>query len=89
MKLKYEFAVREIVGEYVMVPLGTSALEFSGMISTSETGAFLVEALKHDVTREELLNKVLDNYDVDEQTAAADLDEFLELLRKLNVLIGE
>ena len=50
MKLKYEFAVREIVDEYVMVPLGASALEFSGMISTSETGAFLVEALKHDVT---------------------------------------
>lgn len=89
MKLKYEFAVREIVGEYVMVPLGSSALEFSGMISTSETGAFLAEALKHEVTREELLGKVLENYDVDAQTAAADLDEFLALLRKLNVLIGE
>lgn len=89
MKLKYEFAVREIVGEYVMVPLGSSALEFSGMISTSETGAFLAEALKNEVTREELLRKVLENYDVDAQTAAADLDEFLALLRKLNVLIGE
>lgn len=89
MKLKYEFAVREIVGEYVMVPLGSSALEFSGMISTSETGAFLAEALKNEVTREELLRKVLENYDVDAQTAAADLDEFLAVLRKLNVLIGE
>ena len=89
MRLKYDFSVREIVGEYVMIPMGRGALEFSGMISTSETGAFLVEALKHDVTREELLNKVLENYDVDEQTAAADLDEFLGLLRKLNILIGE
>ena len=89
MKLKYEFAVREIVGEYVMVPLGSSALEFSGMISTSETGAFLAEALKNEITREELLRKVLENYDVDAQTAAADLDEFLAVLRKLNVLIGE
>lgn len=89
MKLKYAFAVREIVGEYVMVPLGTGALEFSGMISTSETGALLVEALKQDITREELLNKVLENYDVDEQTAAADLDEFLGLLRKMNLLIEE
>lgn len=89
MKLKYDFAVREIVGEYVMVPLGKGALEFSGMISTSETGALLVEALKQDVTREDLLQRILDEYDVDLQTATADLDAFLNQLRKLNILIGE
>ena len=89
MKLKYDFAVREIVGEYVMVPLGKGALEFSGMISTSETGALLVEALKQDVTREDLLQKILDEYDVDLPTANADLDEFLNQLRKLKILIEE
>lgn len=89
MKLKYDFSVREIVGEYVMVPLGKGALEFSGMISTSETGALLVEALKQDVSREDLLQKILDEYDVDLQTANGDLDEFLNQLRKLNILIEE
>ena len=89
MKLKYDFAVREIMGEYVMVPLGDGALEFAGMISTTETGALLVEALKQDVSREELLKRILDEYDVDEQTAMTDLDEFLDRLRKLNLLIGE
>lgn len=87
MKLKYEFAVREIVGEYVMVPMGEAALEFAAMISTSETGALLVDALKADVTREELLALLLDHYEIDEQTAGADLDEFLTQLRKLGVLI--
>jgi hypothetical protein len=89
MKLKYDFAVREIVGEYVMVPLGKGALEFSGMISTSETGALLVEALKQDVTREDLLQRILDEYDVDLPTANGDLDEFLNQLRKLNILIED
>lgn len=89
MKLKYDFAVREIVGEYVMVPLGKGALEFSGMISTSETGALLVEALKQDVTREDLLQRILDEYDVDLPTANADLDEFLNQLRKLKILIED
>lgn len=87
MKLKYDFAVREIVGEYVMVPLGQGALEFAGMISTSETGAVLVDALNQDVSREELLERILSEYDVDEATAAADLDEFLDRLRKLNLLV--
>lgn len=89
MKLKYDFAVREIVGEYVMVPLGEGALEFAGMISTSETGAVLVEALKQDVSRETLLKRLLEEFDVDEQTANGDLEEFLGQLRKLNLLIGE
>ena len=87
MKLKYDFAVREIVGEYIMVPLGAAALKFAGMISTSETGAVLAEALKEHVTRQELLQQLLEQYDIDEATAAADLDLFLDQLRKLNLLI--
>lgn len=87
MKLKYDFAVREIVGEYIMVPLGAAALKFSGMISTSETGAALAEALKEHVTRQELLQQLLEQYDIDEATAAADLDLFLDQLRQLDLLI--
>lgn len=87
MKLKYDFAVREVVGEYVMVPLGAGALAFSGMISTTQTGATLAEALKKEMTRQELLQLILDEYEIDEVTAAADLDEFLNQLKQLNLLI--
>ena len=86
MKLKYDFAVREIVGEYVMIPLGKDALNFSGMVSTSETGAAIIEALRDDISREELLQILLDQFDIDEATASVDLDEFLTQLRKINVL---
>ena len=87
MKLKLDFCVREIVGEYVMIPMGDGALKFSGMISTSETGVLLAEELKKDVTRTDLLNCLLENYDVDEETASADLNEFLSNLRKFDLLI--
>lgn len=87
MKLKYDFAVREIMGEYVIVPLGEGALEFAGMISTTETGAFLVEALKNDVTCEALLKRILEEFEIDEQTALGDLDEFLNRLRDLHLLV--
>ena len=86
MKLKYDFAVREIVGEYVMIPLRKDALNFSGMVSTSETGAAIIEALRDEISREELLQILLDQFDIDEATASADLDEFLTQLRKNNVL---
>lgn len=86
MKLKYEFVVRNIVDEYVLVPVGDAALSFGGMITTSEVGAFLIEGLKTDVTREELAAKLMAEYEVDADTAYADLDEFLAQLEKLNLL---
>lgn len=86
MKLKYEFVVRNIVDEYVLVPVGDAALSFGGMITTSEVGAFLIEGLKTDVTREELAAKLMAEYEVDADTAYADLDEFLAQLQKLNLL---
>lgn len=87
MKLKYEFVVRDIMGDFVMVPLGAGALEFSGIVSTSETGALLVDMLSRDVTREELLEGVLAEYDIDPDTALTDIEEFLGHLRKLGLLI--
>ena len=86
MKLKYEFSVRTVVGEHILIPMGEGALAFSGMIATSETGAFLAGLLKEDISREELLAALLAEYDVDEDTARADLEEFLAGLEQLSLL---
>ena len=86
MKLKYEFVVREIVGEYVLVPVGEAALRFGGMITTSEVGAFLINALKNDVSRDELIDAVLAEYEVDAKTAETDVDEFLAKLDELGII---
>ena len=86
MKLKYEFIVRNIVDEFVLVPVGTAALDFAGMITTTEVGALLVEALKNHVTKEELVEKVTAEYDIDAETAKADIDEFIQKLDKLDLI---
>lgn len=86
MKLKYEFSVRNVVGEHILVPLGEGALAFSGIITTNEVGAFLVELLGQEISYETLLSRVLENYEVDEATARADLDEFLDYLGQLSLL---
>lgn len=86
MKLKHDFIVREVAGEYIMIPMGESALAFSGLVATSEVGAFLCECLKEDVSREQLVSKVLEEYEVDRETASADVDEFLQTLEKLNLV---
>lgn len=86
MKLKYEFVERLIVDEYVLVPAGEAARTFSGMITTSEVGATIMRALKQDVSQAELLALLMEEYDVDAQTANSDLNAFVQQLRELNVL---
>lgn len=86
MKMKYEFAVRDIAGDYVLVPLGEAALHFSGMITTSDVGAFIVRTLTEETSLEELTGKLMEEYNVDAETAAADLKEFTDQLRKLELL---
>lgn len=86
MKLKYEFTVREIAGEYVLIPMGKSALAFSGMVTTNAVGAAICRRLSEPATEAELLEAVCREFAVDAQTAREDLEEFLTLLRKANLL---
>lgn len=86
MKLKHEFIIREIAGEYVLIPMGKSALAFSGMVTTNEVGAAICQRLESPATKEELVEAVCQEFEVSPQTAQADLEEFLTVLRQVNLL---
>lgn len=86
MKLKYEFVVREIAGDFVLVPMGKAALKLSGMISTNAVGAFLWEQLLEENSEERLAGKLVEAFDVDIITAENDVKEFLEQLQKLDLV---
>ncbi|MBE6984464.1 MAG: PqqD family protein [Ruminococcaceae bacterium] len=86
MKLKYEFTVREIMGEYALVPMGESALRLNGMIITNAVGALLCEKLREEAETDELVQAVLDEFEIDEETAKHDVGEFISYLRSAQLL---
>lgn len=85
MKVKEGFLLREVAGKTIVVPVG-SELNFSGMISLNETGSFLWNCLTDTTTEAELLTKLMNEYDIDSEAAKVDIDEFLEKLKKLDIL---
>ncbi len=89
MKLKYEFTVREIMGEYALIPMGESAVALSGMLLTNAVGAFVCELLAEPTDQEALLKAVLDEFDIDEATARNDIAEFLDRLAEAQLLTEE
>ena len=86
MKLKHEFIVRQIAGEYVLIPMGKSALAFSGMVTTNEVGAFICRQLAKPVSQEALLDAICAEFEVSRQTAQEDMEQFLRNLRKADLL---
>lgn len=86
MRISNEFILRQIAGEYIIIPTGKTTLTFNGMITVNEQGAFLWEALKEEITEDGLVDALLAEYDTDRQTAQADVADFLEVLRQKRLL---
>lgn len=86
MRIVSGFCIREILDEVIAVPGGEAAKRLSGIVSLSPVARFLFEELENEHTAESLLAALMDEYEVDQQTAEADLKEFLEYLRSYNLL---
>ena len=86
MKIKSDFILKKIAGSYMVVPVRTRAVDFSGIIKLTESGAILWELLQGGAEREDLVAKLLDEYNVDEVTAGADVDRFIAKLKEADLL---
>lgn len=80
MKLKENFVLRQVADTWVVLPLGAASLDFNGMLTLNESGALLWRALEKGGDREALADALTAEYDVDQATAMADVQEFLEKL---------
>ncbi len=87
MRVTDQLTLRQIAGEHILIPVGEFANSFRGIMSLNGSGLLLWELLQQDRTEEELVAAVLDAYDVDAQTAAKDVGEFLTMLEQAKVLL--
>lgn len=80
MRVDKEFVLREIAGDYIIIPTGKTVLEFNGLITVNEVGVSIWNMLQKEVTFEELVQGILDEYDVEEAVVREDIREFLDKL---------
>ena len=89
LKAKSGFILRDITGEYILMPIDDNIGKYNGVVLLNDVSAFLWTKLEHPVSRDDLLAALLDQYQVDEATAANDLDLLLEKLRSFDVIGDE
>lgn len=78
MKIKEGFILRNVAGSYVVVPIGKTTLDFNGMMSLNETGAFLFEKLQQGIERDALVDALVREYEISRNLAQNDVDRFIE-----------
>ncbi len=86
MKIKKGYLLREVAGNYVVVPTGKAALDFSGVMTLNETGAFLWTRLTQDTAEQQLLSDMQEKYEVNEDEARTDIHEFIDKLKAANLI---
>lgn len=79
-----EVVKQETDGETVLLDLRSSTY-----FVVNETGTCLLPLLLRGVDRQELLNMVLESFDVGEEQAEADLDRFVEELRQQDLIVEQ
>ena len=84
MKLKDGFVTHEMGGEQVMVATGSAS--FSGLVRSNATAAFIVDCLKEETTKEQILEKMQAKYDGSLEVMGADVDKIVAKLRSIGAL---
>ncbi|MBQ4527662.1 MAG: PqqD family protein [Clostridia bacterium] len=87
MKIKEGFALKEIAGAFVVVPVGDDLVDFSLMITTNETGAFLWKCMENETDIKQLCECLKSEYEgVTDEELEADIIEFVKMLEENNIL---
>lgn len=84
MKLRDGFITHESADEHITVTAGNT--DFNGMIRSNRTAGFIVECLKKDTSREDIIAKMLEKYDAPREIIEKDVDRILEQLYKIGAI---
>ena len=90
MKIRDGYVLDEFAGANVAIYVGDdTANGLNGVIKLNDVGVLMWKKLAEGCTKEELLNAVTDEYDVDASIAMADIEAFLDSLRAENIIEDE
>lgn len=88
MRVKDGLILREVAGQYVIVPTGKRVQEVTSIVYISASGAYLWNYMQeNDFEPEDLVARILEHYTgVTEEQAASDIQKFLKKLTDSNVM---
>ena len=89
MKAKKGFNLREVCGQHMIVAQGKENIDFSNIISMNESSAWLwqqILANDMDFVAKDLAALLMEEYEVDAQTALADSETLIKQWHEAGII---
>ncbi len=84
MTLKDGFITHMTDDEQIIV--GTGSVNFSGMVRSNRTAAFIVEQLKQEVSQDQIVDAMFETYDAPKEVIEKDVERILDKLRSIGAI---
>ena len=82
MLLKNTFLFKEIGEEGMLIPIVGGNVDASKIFNLNETGTYIMKKLLDDYEIDEIIDSMIDEYQMDRKTLEEDLNAFIEELKK-------
>ncbi|MDO4556412.1 MAG: PqqD family peptide modification chaperone, partial [Lachnospiraceae bacterium] len=86
LKVKKGFKISKVAGEYMAIPVGEMVKEFDGTVILNEVSAFIFRHLADGISREDLQDLILEEFEVSADRAGKDLDKLLAKFREYHMM---
>ena len=86
MIIKKELIKREIAGDTILVPVGSAVYDSNGLFVLNELASFIWDLLPEAESEADILNAVLNEYEVEKEVAEKDIAEFLSKLKEMEII---
>jgi hypothetical protein len=83
-----EFLLRRVSNAYILVPLKKRIVDLNSIFALNETGAFVWELLEEGLSEDEIVERIVNEFDVDITQAKNDIRYFLQELMKHGLIKG-
>ena len=82
MLLKNTFLFKEIGEEGMLIPIVGGNVDASKIFNLNETGTYIMKKLLDDYEIDEIIDSMIDEYQIDRKILEEDLNAFIEELKK-------
>lgn len=88
MKIKDGFELRMICGESIVMAVGKDNADFTKLLSLNDSAALIWNELvdEDEFTLDDMVEVLLDNYEVEEETARQDCEDILDEWKSIGVV---
>jgi len=78
---------RSVLGEYILVPIAGHAADLDSVFHLNPLGSFVWERLDGKRSGQEIVGEIVEHFEVDQETAAADYRLFMSKLESIKVVV--